>query len=232
MIWLFSAALLEAFSGESSSDGERSAQSKLTPSAQPFLHNGKTTDISIFSRFGLTCELLTADRGEDVLTSFLEAFPVRTLAPQDLVQELTENEVACGESLRGSFARWDHVTCSWKTPRCLLPEEFTEFSGAWPQWGLMRDGVCWEQSMPALNIAVSEYGLWPTPSGTRSGKNHVVGRLDEWGGKSNRFRGTSLAKVRCPEFEEWMLGWPESWTAPTPLETAKFQQWLRSHGEC
>jgi hypothetical protein len=45
-------------------------------------------------------------------------------------------------------------------------------------------------------------GLLPTPSGVNGGKNHTVGRLDEWGGSSNPFRGTDLARVRCASFEE------------------------------
>ena len=45
------------------------------------------------------------------------------------------------------------------------------------------------------------------------------------------FRGTSLASVRCPAFEEWMLGWPVSWTELTPLGMDKFQQWQQQHLE-
>lgn len=34
-----------------------------------------------------------------------------------------------------------------------------------------------------------------------------------------------------PEWVEWLMGWPLGWTDLRPLETDKFQQWLRSHGE-
>lgn len=33
-----------------------------------------------------------------------------------------------------------------------------------------------------------------------------------------------------PAFCEWFMGWPIEWTASKPLETGRFQQWLRSHG--
>ncbi len=33
-----------------------------------------------------------------------------------------------------------------------------------------------------------------------------------------------------PDWIEWFMGWPIKWSALNPLETAKFQQWLRSHG--
>lgn len=55
-------------------------------------------------------------------------------------------------------------------------------------------------------------GGLPTPSGTSNhGKNHVAGRLDEWGGSSNPFRGTCLGKVHSPSFEAWMMGIPVAW---------------------
>jgi hypothetical protein len=34
-----------------------------------------------------------------------------------------------------------------------------------------------------------------------------------------------------PTFREWLMGWPIDWTAKRPLETDKFQEWLRSHGK-
>ena len=34
-----------------------------------------------------------------------------------------------------------------------------------------------------------------------------------------------------PAFSEWLMGWPIEWTDLKPLETDKFRQWLRSHGE-
>lgn len=60
-------------------------------------------------------------------------------------------------------------------------------------------------------------GRLPTPSGTSNhGVNHVAGRLDEWGGSSNPFRGTSLGRVHCPAFEFWVMGYPETWTRLMP----------------
>jgi hypothetical protein len=35
----------------------------------------------------------------------------------------------------------------------------------------------------------------------------------------------------CPELPEWAMGWPIGWTALSPLETDRFQQWLLSHGK-
>ena len=35
-----------------------------------------------------------------------------------------------------------------------------------------------------------------------------------------------------PQWVEWLMGWPIGWTDCEPLETDKFQQWRRSHGDC
>lgn len=73
-----------------------------------------------------------------------------------------------------------------------------------------------------------ERGYLPTPSGTSNhGKNHVAGRLDEWGGSSNPFRGTSLGKVHCPAFELWVMGYPDQWAQlmpPATLSSRKSRQ--------
>lgn len=67
------------------------------------------------------------------------------------------------------------------------------------------------------SIAGSGSGLLPTPSGTSNrGKNHVAGRLDEWGGSSNPFRGTPLGGVHSPAFELWMMGYPATWRQLMP----------------
>jgi hypothetical protein len=81
-------------------------------------------------------------------------------------------------------------------------------------------GRLYYQLVPSTpRTAGIDYSLLPTPSGTSShGKNHVMGRLDEWGGSSNRWRGTETGKVRCASFEEWMMGFPTGWTELTPSE--------------
>jgi hypothetical protein len=75
----------------------------------------------------------------------------------------------------------------------------------------------------ARHTAASGCGSLPTPSGTNGrGKNHTVGRLDEWGGSSNPFRGTPLGPVRCVSFELWMMGLPTAWRQSMPPATLSF----------
>lgn len=69
----------------------------------------------------------------------------------------------------------------------------------------------------------------PTPSGTSNkGKNHVAGRLDEWGGSSNPFRGTADGRLHLPGFELWMMGLPGAWRQLMPLETPLFRKLRRN----
>ncbi len=77
------------------------------------------------------------------------------------------------------------------------------------------------QRVPRMRrIDVTGYGSLPTPSGTSNhGKNHVAGRIDEWGGSSNYFRGTEHGPLHLPAFELWTMGYPELWRQLTPPAT-------------
>jgi len=114
----------------------------------------------------MTYKPLTESRGEELLTLYLEDFHVKTSVQQEKAQELTENEAECGEKWRASFTKYNHDTHSWKTHQCSLLEDLESFSETWPQWGLMRDGECWEQRTLEQTIRGTEYGLsekLPTP---------------------------------------------------------------------
>lgn len=88
-----------------------------------------------------------------------------------------------------------------------------EYSLTWKHWPIDGQEPICALRASALRTSDKDFGGLPTPSGTTSGKNHVAGRLDEWGGSTNPFRGTSLGKVRCAAFELWMMGYPMEWQA-------------------
>ena len=166
MSWLFSQVLVEEYSGDISSDGEQSVQLSGNPTQQAYLSPDKMTEYSRLSRFGMMFKPLTEDRGEALLMSYLAAFRAKTSLPQEKEQGLTESDQECGEKWRGSFTKYDPDSSSWKTHQCSLLGDLDEFSGTWPQWGLMRDGECWEQQMSAHRTSETESGLWPTPCAT------------------------------------------------------------------
>lgn len=142
-----------------------------------------------------------------------------------------ENALDCGLKWRESSERLNLNTHLLKTAQCSLLEGSKPFSQTLPKWGSMRNGVVSERMPLVRHIKESGSGSsLPTPSGCRSGKNHVAGRLDEWGGSSNPWRGTEIGKTHTPAFEEWVMGWPVQWTELTASAMDRFQQWRQQHG--
>jgi len=233
MSWLFSQALVEEYSGGTCLDGEPSAPLNVMPTQHKFWYNGKTMDVSNLSRFGLTYKVLTEDRGKELLKLCREAFLVKTYQQQDSGQESLDQDLGCGQRCPASLEKLNQFTLLLKTPQCLLLEDLQPSFLTLPRWGSMQNGVVSER-MPLVHHTkgTGSGSLLPTPSGCRSGKNHVAGRLDEWGGSSNPWRGTEIGKTHTPAFEEWVMGWPVQWTELTQSATDKYQQWLQQHGGC
>lgn len=82
MSWLFSQALVEEYSEGTCLAGEPCAQLNVMPTPHKFWRNDKTMEFSSLSQFGLTLRVLTDEDGEELLMSFLAAFPVRTSVQQ------------------------------------------------------------------------------------------------------------------------------------------------------
>jgi hypothetical protein len=173
MSWLYSRVLVEEYLGENFSDGEQSAPLSGNPIQQAYCAPDKMTVFSRLSRFGMTYKPLTESRGEELLTLYLAGFHAKTSQPQGGGLALMENEAECGEKWRGSFVKYSQDSCSWKTHQCSLLGDLDEFSETWPQWGLMRDGECWEQRTLEQTIRGTESGLLPTPTtqGLNGGSN-------------------------------------------------------------
>jgi hypothetical protein len=166
MSWLYSQALVVDCLGENFLDGEQSAPLSGNPTQQAYCAPDKMTDFSRLSRFGMMYKPLTENLGEELLMSYLAAFHAKTLAPQEKAQELTEIAQECGEKWLASFVKYDPDSSLWRTHQCSLLGDLEPFSETWPQWGLMRDGECWEQRMLEQTIRGTESGLsesWPTP---------------------------------------------------------------------
>jgi hypothetical protein len=167
MSWLYSQALVAEYLGENFSDGEQSAPLSGNHTQQAYCAPDKMTDFSRLSRFGMMYKPLTENLGEELLMLYLAAFHAKTLAPQEKAQELTESDQECGEKWRASFVKYDPDSSLWRTHQCSLLGDLEQFSETWPQWGLMRDGECWEQRTLEQTIRGTESGLSeriPTPT--------------------------------------------------------------------
>jgi DNA (cytosine-5)-methyltransferase 1 len=161
MSWLYSQALVEEYLADTFLDGEQFVQSNGKPIPQAYCAPDKMTDFSKVSRFGMTFAALTESRGEALLMSYREGFLAKTLALGEKEKELTENEAECGEKWHGSFTKFDPNSSLWKTHQCSLLGDLEEFSETWPQWGLMRNGECWELQTLAQTIRGTGFGLSP-----------------------------------------------------------------------
>jgi hypothetical protein len=137
--------------------------SRLSLTAGKSYCNASGTECCQNSQSGMISEHSTGDRGADSLTLCAADSHAKTSAQPAKAQASTASEADCGERWLGWFAKWDRASCSWKTPQCSLLAGLDEFSGTWPRWGMMRNGVCWELSTPERHTDGSESGFWPTP---------------------------------------------------------------------
>jgi len=171
---------------------------------------------------GTTCAASTAPLGLAGLTSSPGDFPAPTFLQQVTAPDSKGNIPASGGKWHESFARFDPISCSWKTQLTSLFGDSMEFSGTWPRWGSMRNGVVSARIRLALPTVENELGLLPTllaADAKQPGKHHGKSRSlsDLLGGPLN------------PRWCEWFVGIPAGWASALPLGTSSFQQWLTSH---
>jgi hypothetical protein len=234
MSWLFSQALVAGFSEANSSAGAPSAPLSGTATPQAYLLPDRMTES--WNRFpsGMTCEPLTANHGEGLLTWFREASLAKTSAQREKAQGSTENAAGCGITWPESLAKYDPASSSWKTRQCSLFEDSDECLETFPRWGMMRDGELWELATPEHLTSENESGFWPTPQmvdykGTSSGSKFQQrnAQFSTWA-NGEAISGTIYPH---PDFYDALMAWPTGWSALNALGTDKFQQWLRSHGK-
>jgi hypothetical protein len=230
MSWLFSQALVAEYSEGCSSDGEQFAPSNTTNTPAMFLSQGKTTEVSNLSRFGMTCELLTESLGAELLTWFLVGFRAKISALQTTMQQdLTEKEADCGPKCGELLGTYDPDLHLWRTHQHSLFGGLEEFSETWPRWGIMQNGAF--SALPMLEHDTSENacGSWPTP--TKWEEKYVWSKSpgDHYHGIGWILWNTHNLQP-TPQVYEAMQGWPIGWTELQGLETVNAQEWYERHG--
>jgi hypothetical protein len=197
MSWLFSRVLVAEYLGDTCLDGAQSVQSNGNPTQQAYCAPDKMTAFSRLSRFGMTFKPLTEDRGQELLTLYLEGFRAKTSAQPEKAPELTEKDPECGHRWQELLARYDPATSSWKTPQSSLLGDYTEFSETWPRWGLMQDGVSYQRQTLVRHTRETESGLWATPAA------------------SDGRRGGTITDKMTGQILPQMVNTPAKW--PTPI---------------
>lgn len=138
MSYIFSRALVEAYLEASCSDSAPFALSNLNPIPQAYCSPDRMTAYSRLSRFGMTYEPLTDDRGAALLTWYLEASRARTFQPQEKAPALTAPAPASGGKCTELSMKYDRNSHSWKTHLCLWEEDLPESSVTLPASGMYR----------------------------------------------------------------------------------------------
>lgn len=154
--------------------------------------------------------------------------------------------------------RWGMMRAGecWELITSELPIKDIAY-GLWPT--PVADGdraTNYAQGGTSLGYAVRN---WPTPpvhgnhnrkGASKNSGDGLATAAKKWAtptchdrkGQSGAKRGRNAQGGEClaqqvggtlnPMWVEWLMGWPVGWTDCEPLETDKFQQWLRSHGAC
>ncbi len=83
-----------------------------------------------------------------------------------------------------------------------------------------------KKKTPTLTGAVR---LFPTPNALNG---HNSGTFQEWGGATNKLRGTELASGNVnPDWEEWLMGFPPGWTRLSDKSDAELSEMLSSRNK-
>ena len=237
MSWLFSQALVAAYSADTCSAGAPSAPSNGNPTQRAYLSHGKTMAFSRLSRFGMTCEPLTDTHGEALLTSYRADFHARTSAPPEKAPASTASAAACGSRWPESSVKYCRSTSSWKTHRSLWDEALPWSSVTLPRWGMTVDGLVLQHPTSERPISATVSGLLriPTPTrtdykGSRTPESLAACGRDEMNNLRDFCRARIGWKLPSPVGSEILMGWPEGWTDLKPLAMDRFQEWQQQHG--
>ncbi len=210
---------------ENSSDGIPSALSKLIPTRDQSYSHGKGTEHCHAFRYGTMFEHLMGRPGVALsMSSAVDSLARISAVPGKNPESMGTNR-DFGKKWPESFAKFDPVSCSWKTRQTLLVGGLESFSETWPRWGMMQNGECWALDTLEPHTKGIESGLLPTPTATNTKAVHK-----RTGGRPARVYQEGGGQLN-PPWVEWLMGWPIGQTDLEPLETDRFRQWLDSHGK-
>ncbi len=138
-----------------------SARSRSIPTAGKSLLPDSKTEACPTSPSSPTFVPSTEPPGADELTSWLAGFPVRTFPLPARVRESAELDRDSGGKWRGSLARFDPDSSSWRTVQHSLLEDSESSSVTWPRSGMTAGGRCYLRPISVLRILGNVCGSSP-----------------------------------------------------------------------
>ena len=133
---------------------------------------------------------------------------------------------ASGSNLRGSLARYDPDSSSWRTWQTCWLSGWEEFSATWPRSGLMRSGRIFRRAPLVPHTFAVGFSWLPTPRRTQAKIPYFRGARDLKG-----FSSANLEEVLASIFPDligkrmnrdylrWMMGFPIGHLPPQPSAT-------------
>lgn len=217
-----------------SSDTGSSAPSRSIPTAERCFSGASRTVCGPCSRSGMTSEPLTDERFVATWISSLGASLAKISARPDRAPASEAPGPACGLTWRAWFAKYDLVSCSWKTLTSLSLEASISSSEIWPAWGSMRSGACSAAPKSERPTAGDGCTCLPTPTASMGRRGFGVS-LTGRGRYGPRVQANVLRLIDefgwrvSPDAQEWLMGWIIASSGLRPLDRDKCRSWLRLH---
>ena len=159
------------------------------------------------------------------LISCSGAGPVRTYRQPARAPGWLVRDPACFLRWRGSFARYDPGSGSWRTSQISFISGFQLYSQKWPRVGMLRDGECSELTIHwSAHRTAGRGGFvlrgWPTPD---AGVFNYAESPESWDQRKQRHpnngrilsvevkRDTTGGRIN-PAWVEMLQGFPQGWT--------------------
>jgi hypothetical protein len=183
--------------------------------------------------FGMTYGRLYPFPGKGQLISYVRDSPASDTATSE--RSTGAMGLTAGQTHVASYRKSVQGSFSWK----MSQQSFEGFGGksleTCPRWGLTRGGECFQLAPLVCHIHGKGCSAWRTPAASDAKRRNL-----DW--PSVRKPGNPLCLPQQiaqrgfhgylnPQFQAVLMGWPNTWANLKPLETAKFQQWLDSHGK-
>ena len=237
---------LREVAGESLEDiclgGEPLPPLKSKTTHAEFYCKGKLMDSYLDSLSGMTFAPLMESPGEVESMSSAGVFPVRTSPLLEKGMDLMGSVQDSGHTWRGWLAKFDPLSCSWRTAQCSLLGEEHELLQTLPKWGMTRHGLLWELPTLAHRINGTGCGLSPdnesffhTPNttgmdGGSNSRKALRKRLDLWPTPvhSEARQGLQIRregkKGTQTSLSTAVLTWPTPVASDISMRTTKYKQ--------